>query len=665
MSGYVGIVVSDPSLQNQFTQVELRSLKTHFMSMRRDSGKLTVGDLASKMSRLKVVGENLSEEERASLIQDYHCDLQDEVDFELFLKVYLKLQAHANARTGSNAKNSSAFLKAATTTLLHTISESEKASYVAHINNYLAGDEFLNKYLPIDSSSNDLFEIVKDGVLLCKLINVAVPGTIDERAINTKRLLNPWERNENHTLCLNSAKAIGCTVVNIGTQDFIEGRRHLVLGVISQIIKIQLLADLNLKKTPQLLQLVDDSKDVEELMSLPPEKILLRWMNFHLKKAGYKKIVTNFSSDIKDGEAYANLLNVLAPEHSNPSTLAVKNPLQRAKLILEHADRMGCRRYLTAKDIVEGSPNLNLAFVAHIFQHRNGLSTQRKEISFLEVSPDDTQISREERAFRFWINSLGNSTYIDNVFEDLRNGWVLLETLDKLSPGIVNWKIANKPPIKLPFRKVENCNQVVKIGKQLKFSLVNIAGNDIVQGNKKLILALLWQMMRYNVLQLLKNLRFHSHGKEITDADILQWANAKVRISGSQSHMNSFKDKSLADGIFFLELLSAVQPRAVNWSLVTKGVTDEEKKMNATYIISIARKLGCSIFLLPEDITEVNQKMILTLTASIMHWFMKQPVEEKASGISDSENGSQSETISNSTLDDSASDSSIEENGNI
>jgi len=40
----------------------------------------------------------------------------------------------------------------------------------------------------------------------------------------------------------------------------------------------------------------------------------------------------------------------------------------------------------------------------------------------------------------------------------------------------------------MPFRKVENCNQVVKIGKQLKFSLVNVAGNDIVQGNKKLIL---------------------------------------------------------------------------------------------------------------------------------------------------------------------------------
>lgn len=62
-------------------------------------------------------------------------------------------------------------------------------------------------------------------VTLCsKLINVAVPGTIDERAINTKKVLNPWERNENHTLGLNSAKAIGCTVVNIGTQDLVEAR---------------------------------------------------------------------------------------------------------------------------------------------------------------------------------------------------------------------------------------------------------------------------------------------------------------------------------------------------------------------------------------------------------------------------------------------------------
>lgn len=62
-----------------------------------------------------------------------------------------------------------------------------------------------------------------------KLINLAVPGTIDERAINTKAVLNPWEKNENHTLCLNSAKAIGCTVVNIGTQDLAEAEHKVIL----------------------------------------------------------------------------------------------------------------------------------------------------------------------------------------------------------------------------------------------------------------------------------------------------------------------------------------------------------------------------------------------------------------------------------------------------
>ncbi|XP_077216466.1 fimbrin-5-like [Tasmannia lanceolata] len=665
MSSFVGVIVSDPWLHSQFTQVELRSLKSNFLSMRKESGHVTVGDLPPVMAKLKALREMLTEEEIKEILVELYSTT-DEIDFETFLRAYLNLQGRAAAKLG-NTKNASSFLKATTTTLLHTISESEQASYVAHINSHLGDDPFLKKYLPLDPATNGLFELAKDGVLLCKLINVAVPGTIDERAINTKRILNPWERNENHTLCLNSAKAIGCTVVNIGTQDLIEGRPHLLLGLISQIIKIQLLADLNLKKTPQLVELVDDSKDVEELMSLAPEKILLKWMNFHLQKAGYKKPVTNFSSDVKDGEAYAFLLNVLAPEHCSPATLDTKDPTERAELIIEHAEKMNCKRYLTPKDIVEGSTNLNLAFVAHIFHHRNGLSMDNNKISFAEMMPDDVLVSREERAFRLWINSLGIVTYVNNVFEDVRNGWVLLEVLDKISPGSVNWKQASKPPIKMPFRKVENCNQVVRIGKQLKFSLVNVAGNDIVQGNKKLILAYLWQLMRFNILQLLKNLRFFSHGKELTDADILNWANTKVKSTGRTSQMESFRDKNLSNGIFFLELLSAVEPRVVNWNLVTKGESDEEKKLNATYIISVARKLGCSIFLLPEDIMEVNQKMILTLTASIMYWSLQQPVEESESSVEagtpkepslNGEDKSITAEFSNVTVDDTTSDAS-------
>jgi hypothetical protein len=55
-----------------------------------------------------------------------------------------------------------------------------------------------------------------------KLINLAVPGTIDERAINKKRVLNPWERNENHTLCLNSYQ-LGYIFISTDINNFLLG----------------------------------------------------------------------------------------------------------------------------------------------------------------------------------------------------------------------------------------------------------------------------------------------------------------------------------------------------------------------------------------------------------------------------------------------------------
>lgn len=58
-----------------------------FHTLRRESGPLTLADLPLKMSNLKVVGENLTEEERDSFLRSNYQNMNDEVDFELFLGV--------------------------------------------------------------------------------------------------------------------------------------------------------------------------------------------------------------------------------------------------------------------------------------------------------------------------------------------------------------------------------------------------------------------------------------------------------------------------------------------------------------------------------------------------------------------------------------------------
>jgi hypothetical protein len=74
-------------------------------------------------------------------------------------------------------------------------------------------------------------------LLFSKLINLAVPDTIDERAINKKNL-NTYTKLENLTLALMSAQAIGCNIVNIDADDLSKGKPHLVLGLLWQIIRV-------------------------------------------------------------------------------------------------------------------------------------------------------------------------------------------------------------------------------------------------------------------------------------------------------------------------------------------------------------------------------------------------------------------------------------------
>jgi len=74
--------------------------------------------------------------------------------------------------------------------------------------------------------------------------------------------------------------------------------------------------------------LLEDGETLDDLMLLSPEQLLIRWVNYHLKRAGCQRQITNFTSDIKDSVAYAHLLQQIAPPHAAVTTapLHVRHP---------------------------------------------------------------------------------------------------------------------------------------------------------------------------------------------------------------------------------------------------------------------------------------------------------------------------------------------------
>jgi len=348
----------------------------------------------------------------------------------------------------------------------------------------------------------------------------------------------------------------------------------------------------------------------------------LRWFNYHLKAAGSSKRVKNFSSDVKDGEAYTILLNQIAPGTCDKSPLQISDPTKRAEKVLVNARKLGVDFFIKPGDIASGNSRLNLAFTAAIFNQCPGLQPlSKEELEKAGLLEDDFGDSREERAFRMWINSLGvNGLYINSLFEDVKDGLALLKVIDAIEPGLVEWKkVEMNPNHKL--KKCQNNNYAVVLGKEdpLKMSLVGLGGSDIVDGNKKLILGYVWQLMRHHTLKFLQQVQKDKFGgKPVTDDMIIRWANDAVKSSGKDTKMGSLKDSSLADSRFFIDLLAAVEPKIINWEYVTEGKTEEDRLNNARYAISVARKMKATIFLLPEDIVEVKPKMILTFLASVM-----------------------------------------------
>ena len=198
----------------------------------------------------------------------------------------------------------------------HTIDEDERAEYTNFINSVLAGDPDVRGRLPIPADTMQVFEECRDGLMcvilqrgsntpdfppcrICKLIEHGFPGTVSRilrptsggsrRTLNIPsphRSLNHFQIAENTNVAVAAARSIGCSVVNIGGQDISEGREHLILGLIRQIVQLGLLQKVDLNWHPELSRLCEPGESLDALRKMSAERVLLRWVNYHLAASG-------------------------------------------------------------------------------------------------------------------------------------------------------------------------------------------------------------------------------------------------------------------------------------------------------------------------------------------------------------------------------------------
>jgi len=401
--------------------------------------------------------------------------------------------------------------------------------------------------------------------------------------------------------------------VNIGPHDLIEGRPYLLMGLIWQIIKIGLFSRVNLTSHPELYRLLESGEEISDLLKLPIDQVLLRWVNYHLAQANHPRRIHNFAGDIKDSEAYTILLKQIAPKGTGIDLRALNEPNldKRANIVLSNAEKLKCKVFLKPRDIVEGNSKLNMAFIANLFNAHSGLEV----VENLEVIEE----SREEKSFRNWMNSLGVDPFVHSFYDDLRDGLVLIQLFDKIFPGLVDHKKVNYPPFRAQgaeMKKIENCNYAVQLAKAVKFSVVGIDGKNIYDKNKNLTLSIVWQLMRSYTISILQQLS--GDNKAISDGDILNWANSKLQGAKGYQLEQGFKDAKLKTAIPIVDLVDAIKPKSVDYELVYQDPDDESCLQNAKLAISLARRIGAVVFALPEDIVELKAKMLLTIFASLM-----------------------------------------------
>ena len=159
---------------------------------------------------------SMVEEDLTKILAEIDLNKDQKVSFKEYLMMMKKVKGEqGSTQEAFTNKAGKEFIKVGTDFSFQSFSVEERTAFTKVINTVLIDDPVCKKYLPIDPNTNELFTMLKNGIILCKLINKAVEGSIDDRVINIKDNMNVFFQVQNLNLAINAAKGIGCQIIGI------------------------------------------------------------------------------------------------------------------------------------------------------------------------------------------------------------------------------------------------------------------------------------------------------------------------------------------------------------------------------------------------------------------------------------------------------------------
>ncbi|XP_012530663.2 spectrin alpha chain isoform X3 [Monomorium pharaonis] len=257
--------------------------------------------------------------------------------------------------------------------------------------------------------------------------------------------------------------------------------------------------------------------------------------------------------------------------------------------------------------------------------------TQREDVLKFEQGRikalQEERLHIQKKTFTKWINSflLKARMEVDDLFTDLGDGKKLLKLLEIISGE----RLAKPNNGRMRVHKIENVNKSLAF-LHTKVRLESIGAEDIVDGNPRLILGLIWTIiLRFQIQEIeidVDEENDSSEKKSAKDA-LLLWCQRKTN-GYPGVNIQDFTG-SWRNGLGFNALIHAHRPDLVNWSELQQNKNID----NLNYAFDVANtELGIPRLLDAEDVDTArpDEKSIITYVASYYHTFARMKNEIKS-----------------------------------